>query len=1397
MPTGTSNTHRGASEKGSTVKGSTVELLPPHKATSSIASVGIDVEADAKAKTSPRIRTLEGRYGFLSRLSFSYLNGLVAKAHKKMLMADDLEPLGDEDYCDQILERFTAVWEKDQVDRKKEGAPEKSGASTLLWAFYSMQPGDWWTTVVLELGTRGLLFLTPFLLDWTIIFLEGRGEQGTWYGVLLALCMGLCVAISGVLENRMQAILVRISFNMQASIMAQVYRKYFRLSPDSLAQTNFGTVLNMVGEDTQRIFQLMPIINFLWSAPLQMLTVAVLLLFLVGWAPTLGAVGVLVVILIVMRWSNDTTQRLEKERARLMDQRVKLLGELIQGMKAVKLYAWEDPMREAIRREREQELSRILRIYLLRALNVALFSMAPVLMSVAIFFIYVSQGRDLDPATVFGTIALVGLVRAPLIILPILQTAYNSGWVSFNRIYKYLTLPEKEASTYLSSPGAKELVSIDGAFAYPANSAYETAKKGDEKDGAADTKGEDKKSTNENEESKHSSSAGSEEKKQALIEQGKSFSAKYNISVGRGELLQIVGPVGAGKSSIFLALLGNMNDKEGEKGKKNRRRVQGTVAYVPQHPWVMNRTLRDNVLFGHPYDAEKYRRVIWLCALGPDLRQLPNGDQTMIGEQGINLSGGQKQRVALARAIYADADVYLLDDPLSAVDQHVAAHIFFCTIQHHLRSKAVVLATHQVQFLKYATRVVVLKEGQQVANGTYEALREEHLSSYPQVDKKTWLANGHSIEMPPEEEKKEAEKEKSTLTIGDVAVEVAGKDGKAEDDTKMEKKEAKQSAPPAYKAQSGMPMSVHLTYFRSAGPLWAIFLLFVFFVLTQLAIMASDYWLAAWTGDFFNQGRTFYMIGYGVIALIGGVIAFSRIIAYALAAKRASERIHEGSVDTMMDATMRHFDQTPMGAITALFARDQSMIDTFLPELYNANVTLIVMLLVSLLVVAIILPWLFLVFIPVLYLAWRVQQYSLPCVGNAQILNMMSLGPVFSFFQESMSGSAVIRASGRLSHCEREVFDRIDVLNNSYYHAQLTTKWVDVRMDLVSGFIIFMCALLVVVTRGTLNIELASLILAYTLGVAAILGFIVQIRAYMEMMLTAVQRCDAYKQNTPKERFTGAVQVGPQWPAEPTVEFEGVSFRYGDATDKKGPLVLSGLTFEIPKGKKIAVIGRTGAGKSSLTAALLRVNELESGRVRIGGDSLADIPIRKLRGRVAVIPQDPVLFTGSIRFNLDPFKIASDEEVWRTLESVQLAKVVHDQPGGAGLNSPVRENGSNFSIGQRQLFCVARALLVKSKVLIMDEATASVDYVTDAKIQKVLREEFAECTILTIAHRIQTILDYDLILALEKGKVAEFGKPGELLKDKESYFSQLLTEEQKEERKKQDDKEEKENHKSI
>ena len=450
------------------VRGSTADAIGPAEskkellATDSATGAPAD-SSPAKGEAKAPIQALEDRQGWLSKLTFSFLNDIVDRAHEKMLMVPDLLELGDNDFCSKILNRFEQHWKAQSA-----AAGDDAGSSVLLWTFYSMMPGMWWKSIALEFVTRVPLFLTPFLLDWMIQYLQGDGPQHIAYGLGLAIVMGLCILISGVAENRMQMILSRISMNMQASIMGEVYRKYFRLAPASLAQVSSGKIINMVGEDTQRIFQLMPIVNFLWSAPLQMLVVVLLLFLLVGWAPTLGALGVLVLVVYVMRWSNDKTQELEKERAGLMDKRVRLLGELVQGIKAVKLYTWEDPMKRSIGTERGRELNAILKIYLLRALNVALFTICPVLMAIVIFFLFVEQGNTLNAANVFGTIALVNLVRFPLIILPILQTSYNSSKVSFLRIHNFLTLDERTEDPKIGNlPRGQITLPTETLYAWP------------------------------------------------------------------------------------------------------------------------------------------------------------------------------------------------------------------------------------------------------------------------------------------------------------------------------------------------------------------------------------------------------------------------------------------------------------------------------------------------------------------------------------------------------------------------------------------------------------------------------------------------------------------------------------------------------------------------------------------------------------------------------------------------------------------------------------------------------------------------------------------------------------------------------------------------------------------
>eukprot|EP00939_MAST-03C_sp_MAST-3C-sp1_P004372 g4372.t1 len=1182
-----------------------------------------------------RKKTVEQRVGFLSLWSYTFLNEVVDKAREKYLTHEDLLPLGDDDRSEHVQKRFSKIW-NDLNPQNSDGSEMEgrvAGYGVLLKAFYFCMPCMWIMSACLEIVTRALLFATPFLLKLTIEHIvEAKDDnEDNWIrGFGLCSVMGFAITLSGVTENRMQTILASISMKMQAIIQGQVFRKYFRLSPSSLCEADMGLVLNLVGEDTQRIFQLLPIINFLWSAPLQMIVAMGLLIPLVGPIPALGATAVLVLTLATMKFTNDLTQTLEHRRAKLADRRIRFLSELLQGIKVVKLYAWEIAMTRAVDKIRSKELRRILEIFLLRCSNVSMFNLAPVIMNLAVFLLYVARGHSLDAATVFSTVALINLVRAPLILLPILQSSYNSSVVSFQRIARYLHLHERcshDDDATASSDQTKTPVVLpqNEAFVWPKKNVDDSDNVSSSVDSTEMCSGEEQKMCDDDDASSSAaivpctaahreSDSDTTTLEMVSVRTGKvamkkastkgTFRLHVPLTVRSGELIQFVGSVGSGKTAILRALLGEM---ECVNGAPSRARLEGKVGFVPQTPWLSNATVRDNILFGKTFDAERYAKILWLSALEADIAQFANGDMVSVGENGVTLSGGQKARIQLARALYSDADVYLLDDCLSAVDGHVAAHIFFTVIHHYLRDKTVLLATHQVQFLSYASRVVALDDcGQLKGAGAYKELSKDGtIESYPQVSLETWLKDpSHSLDFETHTRKKQLESadvKKREEGISTSSEDIAAR--KVEEDTDEEEggghgadmdeskgadvESATKSNAPAASTQprGGVPWKVHVSYFRAAGSLWSIALLGVFYIVTQISVLGTEYVLAAWTGDLFDKSEGFYLALYGLASLASTLAIFVRLVWFVIAAWRASSTIHQRSVETMLAGSMGYFSNTPAGATIALFSRDQGMIDTYLSELYNVEATLLVMFFVSLVVVGVLLPWCFLAFLPLIAVAYRIQSLALPAVGNVQMLNLMSLGPVFSYFSESMSGLSVIRSAGMSKARIREIDSRIDRLNNAYYHAQVTTKWLDVRMDVCSGIIVVACSAMVVVFHEELDVVLSSLLLGYIIASGTFLGFIVQVRAFLEMMITGVERCDLFHKNTPQEHLDARKHKDGKRETrghadEGTIELQNVDFRYRDLTalgrtKPAKPLVLRGLTATVPKGRRVAVIGRT------------------------------------------------------------------------------------------------------------------------------------------------------------------------------------------------------------------------------
>ncbi|KAL3887247.1 hypothetical protein ACJMK2_027191, partial [Sinanodonta woodiana] len=877
------------------------------------------------------------------------------------------------------------------------------------------------------------------------------------------------------------------------------------------------------------------------------------------------------------------------------------------------------------------------------------------------------------------------------------------------------------------------------------------------------------------------------------------------LEIPEGKLVAVVGQVGSGKSSLISAFVGEMEKLSGKVFTK------GSIAYVSQQAWIQNSSLKDNILFFKPNEEHKYQEVLEACALLPDLDILPAGDMTEIGEKGINLSGGQKQRVSLARAVYNNADIYLMDDPLSAVDSHVGKHIFNKVIGQNglLRNKTRVLVTHGVQWLPVVDTIVVLVNGEITEVGSYEELlthdgafaqflktylrQEEEEDEDPDIQKiksqilekvDSVTSDGTGVTSG-DDDKGQVRRRKKQLTsessIGTTPMLAKSTDGQPQGEDKSETK--KMPGKPGNtliekeKAETGqVKWSVYLTYFKAVGG-FSTLLIFGTFALYNAASIGSNVWLSLWTDDKYlkenfdkansteYQNKNYMYLGiYGAFGLAQALIILIYSLLYAVRAIRASAHLHESMLAHILRSPMEFFETTPIGRIVNRFSRDVETIDNSLPWNLRMWMNLSFATLSTIVVIGYSTPIFLSVTVPLAILYYLVQRFYIPTARQLKRIESTTRSPIYTQFGETLTGASTIRAYGLSQTFIDLSRDKVDYNLVSYYAGIVSNRWLGLRLEFLGNFIIVAAAMFAVVSDSTTG-GLVGLSISYALQVTGVLNFLVRTNSDLETSAVSVERIKEYTETKSEADWIVYFRRPPHnWPQEGDVQFENYSTRYREGLD----LVLKGITCDIKGGEKIGIVGRTGAGKSSFTVALFRLIEAAGGAIYIDGQRISDIGLHDLRSKLTILPQDPVLFSGTLRMNLDPFDSYTDVQIWTALEHAHLKNFVSDLP--EGLNHECGEGGQNLSVGQRQLVCLARTLLHKTKILVLDEATAAVDMETDDLIQKTIRTEFKDCTVLTIAHRLNTIMDYDRIIVLDLGLIKEFDKPETLLKNKSSVF---------------------------
>ncbi|KAK1938124.1 Canalicular multispecific organic anion transporter 2 [Phytophthora citrophthora] len=1288
---------------------------------------------------------------FLSILIAQWVYPMISLGSKKILEMEDMWPLCTRDSCEAVEARFRCVYAPNK--------PHVFGISPVAMAFavaFRTELTVVFTSCmvyVVALGTQSYVAqgLLEFLNNEENIF---HISSGYW---LMAMMTGSSL-VAVLSLNYVFFVAARIGVNMRSLTMSLIYDKSLKLSSEARQEYTTGEILTLMSVDTERVFNFVAHGPWLVMGPLGFVISIMLVGVLFDFYSSIAGAVVLITVMALSVQQSDRIAKLQKQLLKVIDERVKVTSEALQGIRVMKFYAWEDSLAKRVDKLRLREVKLLRKFHLYQVVNTVMLFVTPTYLSGVTLGLYMLIRNHITVVQAFTLIAMVNICRTALNQLPQAIGGYSKAKISFSRIDRFLIADAIVNPTFQlpstlvhheNASNRKGCISIrDASFSWPdVSSTGEVVVVTATMDGHV----------SENEELA----------KSAILPGTKGFQLEgINLEIERGTLVMIVGRVGAGKSSLVNAILGEMPRTSGVLD------IGGRIAYVSQDTWIRNATLRDNILFEQEYDAERYAQVLDASQLTMDLKALPNGDSTEIGERGINLSGGQKARVAIARAMYrTETDVLILDDPLSAVDPHVAHAIFDKCVAGLAReqTRLLVLNSHY-DLLPSADHIIVMNDGVIIATGSYADVVAQvpHLGLYGS----DFTDKGSMISRQADTEQHVGQEE---------PVEVARSEADVEKDAA-----AGQLVQSEDRVRGTVSTRVYKTYFDESGfnGIVVFVVLVLVYCIAQTNRTVVDWWPGHWARtlnrhvqDLTNSSTDLGMWYLGLIILCS-ILTMVRALMMIETCVRTSQNLHDELFRRVLNAPItRYFDVTPMGRILNRFSNDLDQMDSILPQEYQILFQNVSMALGSLVVSAFASYWIGVSYIPIFFVFLWTGEHFKKTSCEIKRLEGVTRTPVYNLFSETLSGLSTIRAfrmENTFATLNREV---VDTNTNLYLTYWCSSRWLATRLDLLSVTIIFIVTLYLVSTKGQVGVMTSGISLTYSLMLTSVVQWVMRAVDRTDNAMTSVERLLFFRQ-IESEVTTGKTvkdlldDKHPEseihtWPSRGSIQFDQLCLRYRPEL----PLVLKGVNLEVAAGEKIGICGRTGAGKSSLMIALFRICDFDSGRVLIDDVDIATINLRELRRSLAIIPQDPVLFSGPLRENLDPFHEYSDERIWHVLKQVHMADSL--RRWGAGLDFEVAEGGDNLSVGQRQLICIGRALLKDSKVVVLDEATANVDTATDALIQTTIQETFEDKTVLIIAHRINTIMHCDKIAVMDAGRVAEFDSPSTLLARPTSVFAAL------------------------
>uniref|UniRef100_A0A8C3VTK0 ATP binding cassette subfamily C member 11 n=1 Tax=Catagonus wagneri TaxID=51154 RepID=A0A8C3VTK0_9CETA len=1250
--------------------------------------------------------------GLFSYLSLSWLTPLMIRGAQKCLNENVIPQLSVHDASAQNAKRLRRLWEEEV---SKHGIDKASVFrvmlrfqrtrvifDTLLGCFFS-------ATSVL-----GPVLLVPKILEYA----QERPGNIT-YGVGLCLALFFTECVKSLCMCSCWVVNQRTGIRFRTAVSSFAFEKLIQFK--SLTHFTMGEAISFFTSDVNYLFE------GVYYGPLALLTGLMLLASTITSCLTLGPtafIGLFCYILILPLevFMTKMLVKLQKRSSEVSDQRICRTSEVLTSIKLIKMYTWEKPFAEIIKDLRRKEKKLLEKCGFIQSLTTTLLFIAPTVSLVVLFLVHVGLQLKLTASVAFTIVATLNPMRLSVFLTPFAVKGLTNSRSAAERFKRFFLQESPVVYVQELKDPSKTLVLEEATLSWRkicpgiVNGALELEENGRVADGMT----------------------GSRPPLGALTPQDKGDSMapelhKINLVVSKGTVLGVCGNTGSGKTSLLSAILGEMHLLEGSVS------MNGSLAYVPQQAWIVRGSVRENILMGNQYDQARYLQVLHCCSLKHDLEILPFGDMTEIGERGINLSGGQKQRISLARAVYFDREIYLLDDPLSAVDAHVGKHIFEECIKKALRGKTIVLVTHQLQYLEFCDQIILLEDGKIREKGIHSELIRKK-GRYSQLIEKISRTATQGVQQGTAKEAAEPQVASQDLLIcqEEPLNENAGLENQL---TKKEELE-----------EGSLKWGVYHHYIQAAGGYLVCALVILILVGTVFLTMFNFWWLSHWLeqgsgtnssretnrtttdpGDIQDNPRLlFYQLVYGLSGLLTVFVGICSSAAFTKVTGKASTEVHNKLFNKVSCCPMTFFDTTPTSRLLNCFAADLYELDQFLPIVTQQSLLLIIAMSFILLIIAVLSPYILLTGVVLLTVCIIFNRVFKRAARVFKRLDHYSRSPLFSHILTCLNGLSSIHVYGKVEDFINEFKRLVDEQSNYTLMFLYATRWVSLRLEFMTNLLTLAVALFMVFDTSSVPYSYKAMAISLILQLATNFQACVRIVSETEGSFTSLERMLQYMKMCVPEaplHLEGG-NCPPGWPPRGEITFQDYQMRYRNNT----PIVLDGLSLTIHSQEVVGIVGRTGSGKSSLGVALFRLVEPAAGRILVDGVDICSLGLEDLRSKFSIIPQDPILLSGTIRFNLDPFGRCTDEQIWDALERTYLNK----------------------------------------KIILIDEATASIDWETDTLIQRTIRESFRDCTVLVIAHRVTTVLSCDRILVMGNGKVVEFDRPEVLRKKPGSVFAALL-----------------------